>query len=93
MTPGRLALDEETVDGQVVREVAWLDDGTVEFYEHGELVESRRQTEVEAARFVTPIQSDAERVAALEAQNAALLAALSKATTLAQIRAAATDLA
>ena len=93
MTPGRLALDEETVDGQVVREVAWLDDGTVQFYEHGELVESRRQTEVEAARFAPPTDLADERVAALEAQNAALLAALSKATTLAQIRAAAADLA
>lgn len=39
------------------------------------------------------VLSDAERVAALEAQNAALLAALAKATTLAQIRAAAADLA
>ena len=35
------------------------------------------------------VPSDAERVAALEAQNAALIADLSKATTLAQVRAAA----
>lgn len=93
MTPGRLALDEETVDGQVVREVAWLDDGTVRVFESGVLVESRTQTEVEAARFASPTDLADGRVAALEAQNAALLAALSKATTLAQIRAAATDLA
>ena len=39
------------------------------------------------------VPTDADRVAALEAQNAALLAALSKATTLAQIRAAATKAA
>jgi hypothetical protein len=36
-----------------------------------------------------PALSDAERVAALEAQNAALLADLAKATTLAAVRAAA----
>ena len=89
MTPERLALDEETVDGQVARQVAWLDDGTVEFYEHGELVESRQQTEVEAARFAPDPQTDVDRLAALEAQNAALVAALAKATTLAQVRAAA----
>ncbi len=35
------------------------------------------------------VSSDAERVAVLEAQNAALLADLAKATTLAQVRAAA----
>ena len=94
MSPTRLALDEETVDGQVVREVAWFDDGTVEVFESGVLVESRQQTEVEAARFAPPIdQSADERVAALEAQNAALIAALAKATSLAQIRAAAADLA
>ena len=52
------------------------------------------KTEVEAARFAPPIdQSADERVAALEAQNAALIAALAKATSLAQIRAAAADLA
>lgn len=38
----------------------------------------------------TPAPSDADRIAALEATNAELLAALAKATTLAQIRAAAT---
>lgn len=94
MSPTRLALDEETADGRVVREVAWFDDGTVEVFESGVLVESRQQTEVEAARFAPPIdQSADERVAALEAQNAALIAALAKATSLAQIRAAAADLA
>ncbi len=36
-----------------------------------------------------PPASDAERVAALEAQNAALLAELAKVTTLAQVRSAA----
>lgn len=36
-----------------------------------------------------PTPSDAARVAALEAQNAALIVDLSKATTLAQVRAAA----
>lgn len=35
------------------------------------------------------VLSDADRLAALEAQNADLLAALAKATTLAQVRAAA----
>lgn len=89
MTPERLALDEETVDGQVVREVAWFDDGTVQVFESGVLVESRRQTEVEAARFTPVPQTDTDRLAALEAQNADLLAALAKATTLAQVRAAA----
>jgi len=35
------------------------------------------------------VVTDAERIAALEAQNAELLAALAKATTVAQVRAAA----
>ena len=78
----RLALDEETADGQVVREAAWFDDGTVEVWESGVLVESREQTDLEASRFVV---SDAPADVRLDA----LIADLAKATTLAQVRAAA----
>lgn len=82
MTPARLALDEETVDGRVVREVAWFDDGTVQVFEGGLLVEARPQTALEASRFVV---SDAPADVRLDA----LLSDLAKATSLAQVRAAA----
>ena len=79
----------QDLDGTVLSEIRWLDDGTVELYEAGALVESRRQTEVEAERFAPRPLSDAERLAVLEAQNAALLDALAKVTTVAAVRAAA----
>lgn len=88
-----LASDDTWRDGTLIQATRFYADGTVTVEENGKVVESRRQTDEEAARFAPAPPSDADRVAALEAQNAALLAALSKATTLAQIRAAATDLA
>lgn len=72
----------QTPDGTVVEEVRWLSDGTVELHEHGRLVESRAQTADEAARFAPPEPSADERLAVL-------VDALAKATTLAQVRAAA----
>lgn len=44
---------------------------------------------VERFEIEDPEPTDSDRLAALEAQNAALVAALAKATTLAQVRAAA----
>jgi len=76
----------QTPDGTVVEEVRWLSDGTVELHEHGKLVESRAQTAAEAARFAPPEPSADERLTVL-------VDALAKATSLAQIRAAAADLA
>lgn len=70
----------------VEAEVIDLDAGTVTIEKNGKVVESRQLTAEEAARFAPPPPSADERLADL-------LAALSKATTLAQIRAAATDLA
>ncbi len=83
----------QDLDGTVLSEARWLADGTVELYEAGALVESRRQTADEAERFAPRPPSDAERLAVLEAQNAVLLEALAKATTVAQIRDAATKAA
>lgn len=79
----------QTPDGAVVSETRWLDDGTVETYDGGKLVESRPQTADEAERFAPRPLSDAERLAIVEAQNAELLAKLAAVTTLAQVRAAA----
>jgi len=69
----------QTPDGTVVEEVRWLSDGTVELHEHGKLVESRPMTADESARFAPPPPDPL----------ATLIADLSKATTLAQVRAAA----
>lgn len=82
------------VDGRCVEaEVIDLDAGTVTFEVDGKVTATRALTPDEVAAFTPPPPSDAERLAALETQNAELLAALAKVTTLAQIRAAATDLA
>ncbi len=79
--------NESFVGGVCVEaEVIDLDAGTVAYEVDGKVVESRQLTAEEAARFAPPPPSADERLADL-------LAALSKATTLAQIRAAATDLA
>ncbi|MFI0434022.1 MAG: hypothetical protein ACH36H_12890 [Candidatus Nanopelagicales bacterium] len=78
-------------DGRCVEaEIVDLAAGTVTYEVDGKVVESRQLTPEEAALPLTAPPSDAERLAALEATNAALLAALAKATTVAQIRAAAT---
>lgn len=88
--------NESFVNGVCVEaEVIDLDAGTVTIERDGKTVGSRPITAEEAAWFAPtpPEATDSERVAALEAQNAALLAALATATTLAQIRAAAVGLA
>jgi hypothetical protein len=77
----------------VEAEVIDLDAGTVTFEVDGKVTATRTLTPDEVAAFTPPPASPDERLAALEAQNAELLAALAKVTTVAQIRAAATDLA
>lgn len=82
--------NESFVNGVCVEaEVIDLDAGTVTFEREGKVVESRPLTSDEAAWYAPQPPSDADRIAALEATNAALLAALAKATTVAQVRAAA----
>lgn len=81
----------QDLGGVILWETRWLDDGTVELYEAGALVESRRRTAEETERFAARPASDADRLAALEAQNAALLDALAKVTTVAAVRAAAVE--
>ncbi len=74
-------------DGVCVEaEVIDLNAGTVTFEVDGKAVETRPLTPDEAAVFSPPQPSADERLAAL-------LAALAKATTLAQIRAAVAELA
>lgn len=81
-------------DGVCVEEqVIDLAAGTVTIEVDDESVETRLLTPDEVAVFAPRAVSADDRLAALEAQNAELLAALSKATSLAQIRAAAADLA
>jgi len=75
-----LAPDGTLIESTVVD----LDAGTITFEVDGKVVESRQLTDDEVAL---------DRIATLEATNADLLAALSKATSLAQIRAAAVGLA
>ena len=73
-----LAPDGTLIESTVVD----LDAGTITYEVDGKVVESRQLTAEEAARYAPPPPSADERLADL-------LAALSKATTLAQIRAAA----
>lgn len=77
----------------VEAEVIDLDAETVTFEVDGKVTATRALTPDEVAAFTPPAASPDERLAALEAQNAELLAALAKATSLAQIRAAASSLA
>lgn len=74
----RLSADGEVLESTVID----LDAGTITYEVDGKVVESRQLTAEEAARYAPPPPSADERLADL-------LAALSKATTLAQIRAAA----
>lgn len=75
--------NESFVDGVCVEaEVIDLGAGTVAYEVDGKVVESRQLTPDEAAQFAPPPPSAEERLADL-------LAALSKVTTVAQIRAAA----
>ncbi len=85
----RLSADGEVLESTVID----LDAGTITFEVEGKVVESRPLTDEEAALNAPPPPSTDDRIAALEAQNAALLAVLAKVTTLAQIRAAATKAA
>lgn len=72
----------QDLDGTVLSEARWLADGTVELYEAGALVESRRQTAEEAERFAPKPLSAEERLEALAGS-------LATARTLAEVRAAA----
>ena len=85
----RLSADGEVLESTVID----LDAGTITFEVEGKVVESRPLTDEEAALNAPPPPSTDDRIAALEAQNAALLAVLAKVTTLAQIRSAATKAA
>ena len=77
--------------GTTTTEVIDLDAGTAWLEVDGEIVGTRREiTQAEREMWADSQPTDAERVAALEAQNATLIADLSIATTLAQVRAAAT---
>ena len=84
-----LAPDGTLIESTVVD----LDAGTITFEVDGKVVESRQLTDDEVALNTPPPPSTDDRIATLEATNADLLAALSKATSLAQIRAAAVGLA
>lgn len=77
-----LAPDGTLIESTVVD----LDAGTITYEVDGKVVESRQLTAEEAAQFAPPPPSAEERLADL-------LADLAKATTLAQIRAAATKAA
>lgn len=70
----------QDLDGNVLSEVRWLDDGTVERYEAGRLVESREQTGDEAERFAPAPLTTEEKVDVL-------LEAMDQAATYAQLRA------
>jgi surfactin synthase thioesterase subunit len=86
--------NESFVNGVCVEaEVIDLDAGTVAYEVDGKVVESRRLTPEELALNTPPPPSEADRLAALEATNAELLAALARVTSLAQIRAAVAELA
>ncbi len=71
-----------TTDGRLVEVTRFYDDGTAVLERDGNLVESRPMTLAEAARF-----------APAPDPLATLIADLSKATTLAQVRAAAVNAA
>ena len=78
--PAVLASDTvQNGDGVILSEGRWLDDGTVEFFEGGKLVESRPRTAEESERFAPPAPDPLS----------VLIADLSKVATLAQVRAAA----
>ena len=81
--------DGVCVDAEVIDLAA----GTITCEVDGKAVETRPLTPEEIAAFTPPPAGPDDRLAALEAQNAELLAALAKATSVAQIRAAAADLA
>lgn len=82
--------NEVFADGVCVEaEVVDLAAGTVSIEVGGKVVETRPVTEEEIARYAPPAPPLDDRLAALEATNAELLDALAKATTLAQVRAAA----
>ena len=85
----RLSADGEVLESTVID----LDAGTITFEVDGKVVESRQLTGDEVALNTPPPPSEADRLAALETTNAELLAALARVTSLAQIRAAAADLA
>lgn len=85
----RLSADGEVLESTVID----LDAGTITFEVDGKVVESRQLTDDEVALNTPPPPSEADRLAALEATNAELLAALARVTSLAQIRAAAAELA
>jgi hypothetical protein len=85
----RLSADGEVLESTVID----LDAGTITFEVEGKVVESRQLTDDEVALNTPPPPSEADRLAALEATNAELLAALARVTSLAQIRAAAVGLA
>lgn len=86
--------NESFVNGVCVEaEVIDLDAGTVAYEVDGKVVESRQLTDDEVALNTPPPPSEADRLAALEATNAELLAALARVTSLAQIRAAVAELA
>lgn len=72
----------QDLDGNLLAEVRWLDNGTVEFHEAGKLVEARPQTADEAAMFAPAPLTAEERLAVL-------VDALAKVTNIAQVRAAA----
>lgn len=84
-----LAPDGTLIESTVVD----LDAGTITFEVDGKVVESRQLTDDEVALNTPPPPSEADRLAALEATNAELLAALARVTSLAQIRAAVAGLA
>jgi len=84
-----LAPDGTLIESTVVD----LDAGTITFEVDGKVVESRQLTDDEVALNTPPPPSEADRLAALEATNAELLAALARVTSLAQIRAAVAELA
>lgn len=76
----RLALDEESVAGTVVRTVAYYSDGTAVETLNGVAGDPRPQTDAEQARFAYVPPRDRLEV---------LLEALAEATTLDEVRAAA----
>lgn len=77
----------------VEAEVIDLDAGTVTIEKNGKVSATRPLTADEAARYAPSPPPVDDRLSALEATNAELLAALARVTSLAQIRAAAADLA
>ena len=78
-----MIVNEHSHEGRIIRrDLIDLDAGSVTFEVDGKSVETRPLTPAEVAAFTPPPVSDDDRLADL-------LADLSKATTLAQVRAAA----